>query len=90
MSIYLPSNLSNAIHKLFNSNLSLQIADLRSNARKLVDQIGSIDESQLPPFIKPVKNLVYKVQNVLTTVKSDIMGFFNVSNTVKYIAFKLL
>ncbi|VDI25865.1 Hypothetical predicted protein, partial [Mytilus galloprovincialis] len=57
--------------------LPLKIANLRSNARKLVDQIGSIDESQLPPFIKPVKNLVDKVQNVLNTVKSDILGFFN-------------
>lgn len=53
----------------------------------MVDQIGSIDESQLPPFIKPVQNLVDKVQNVLNTVKSDILGFFNVSNTVAYNAF---
>lgn len=64
-----------------NVNLTLffQIANLRSNAKKYIEELGSIDDSQLPPFIKSVRNLVEKVQTLLNNVKSDIMLFYNVS-----------
>ncbi|VDI78347.1 Hypothetical predicted protein [Mytilus galloprovincialis] len=64
-----------------------KIANLRSDAMRFMDKIGLIDETQLPPFIKPVKNLIDQVQNKLNTVKSDIMGFDN--KLVQTIAIKI-
>lgn len=40
--------------------------------------IGKFDETQLPPFIKPVKNLILKVQTLFNDIKTDVMTFYNV------------
>jgi hypothetical protein len=62
-----------------NVNLTLffQIANLRSNAKKYIEELGSIDDSQLPPFIKSVRNLVQRYGNGhLEIRKTKIRGKF--------------
>ncbi|VDI70196.1 Hypothetical predicted protein [Mytilus galloprovincialis] len=57
--------------------LPAKVADLRSRAIKAIKTIGQFDELQLPPFIKPVKNLINKVQKLFNDIKTDVMNFYN-------------
>jgi hypothetical protein len=34
---------------------------------------------QLPSFLKPVKNVVHRVEKLFNDVKTDVMTFYNVS-----------
>ncbi|XP_052090897.1 uncharacterized protein LOC127727822 [Mytilus californianus] len=57
--------------------LPAKVADLRSRASNAIKTIGQFDEIQLPPFIKPVKNLINKVQTLFNDIKTDVMNFYN-------------
>ncbi|XP_048250793.1 uncharacterized protein LOC124111176 [Haliotis rufescens] len=39
--------------------------------------MGEIDEEQLPPFIRPTRNLIVKVTNLYKDIKSAVMTFYN-------------
>ena len=46
---------------------------------KLARELGELIVDQLPPFIQPVKDLVEYVTDLMNSVKSDFMDFYNVS-----------
>lgn len=48
-------------------------------------KFGEYDPKDMPPFMKPVVNLVSRVQTFLNRLKSDVLVFFNVSNLKKRI-----
>lgn len=52
---------------------------MRSRAKNALKTLGSLDEKQLPEFIRPVKNVIHKAEKLFNDVKSDIMNFYNVS-----------
>ncbi|XP_071145135.1 uncharacterized protein [Mytilus edulis] len=54
-----------------------RVANLRSIAMKATKKIGEYDPSEMPYFIKPVENLISKVQKFLGNLKSDVLQFFN-------------
>jgi hypothetical protein len=64
--------------------LLFQVAELRSRAINAMKIIGQFDETQLPPFIRPVKNLILKVQTLFNDIKTDVMTFYNVSHYLQY------
>ncbi|CAC5381353.1 unnamed protein product [Mytilus coruscus] len=72
-------NLKDLVLKFVNSltQLPKKVADLRSVAMKAMKKFGEYDPKDLPPFMKPVENLVSRVQTFLNRLKSDVLVFFN-------------
>jgi len=46
---------------------------------KAMLMFGQLSESDLPPFLRPLRNLVFKVTKLFNDIKTDIMNFYNVS-----------
>ena len=69
------------IVSLYNKCYLYKVWNLRFKAAKVLKMIGQLDESELPPFIRPSKRLVVKVTTLFEDVKTDVMNFYNVSTT---------
>ncbi|VDH91582.1 Hypothetical predicted protein [Mytilus galloprovincialis] len=50
---------------------------LRDKAANVMKMLGQLDEEELPPFLRPLRNLIVKVTTVFNDVKTDIMNFYN-------------
>ncbi|XP_052074034.1 uncharacterized protein LOC127711917 [Mytilus californianus] len=50
---------------------------LRDKVANVMKMIGQLDEEELPPFLRPLRNLIVKVTTVFNDVKTDIMNFYN-------------
>lgn len=48
-------------------------------------RLGDYDPKELPSFLKPVKNLVARVEKFLNNLKTDVRVFFSVSIIENYI-----
>ena len=59
-----------------------QVWSLRDKAMNVMKTLGQIDEAELPPFLRPLRNLVVKVSTLFNDIKTDIMNFYNVSNCI--------
>ncbi|VDI04283.1 Hypothetical predicted protein, partial [Mytilus galloprovincialis] len=72
-------NLNDLVLKFVNSltQLPKRVANLRSITMNAMKKFGEYDPKDMPPFIKPVVNLVSRVQTFLNRLKSDILVFFN-------------
>ena len=46
---------------------------------KAINDIGELDEEELPECFKPTHALVFKVSKIYNDIKSDVMDFYNVS-----------
>ena len=44
-----------------------------------MERLSDYDDSELPPFLVPLKRLIVRVSSLINDVRSDIMGFYNVS-----------
>lgn len=56
----------------------VKIVNAGEKATEALRKIGEFDESELPPFITPLKNLVLKINNLVDDIQSDVLGFYNV------------
>ncbi|XP_052083536.1 uncharacterized protein LOC127720827 [Mytilus californianus] len=57
--------------------LPVKVKDLRNKAANVMKMLGQLDEEELPPFLRPLRNLIVKVTTVFNDVKTDIMNFYN-------------
>ncbi|CAG2251005.1 unnamed protein product [Mytilus edulis] len=54
-----------------------KVWSLRDKAVNVMKMLGQLDEEELPPFLRPLRNLIVKVTTVFNDVKTDIMNFYN-------------
>ncbi|KAK6174798.1 hypothetical protein SNE40_013376 [Patella caerulea] len=57
--------------------LPLKVLNLGKKAIATMTKLGEIDEKDLPPFIRPLRNLVTKVVTLYNDIRKDVMGFYN-------------
>lgn len=55
------------------------MVSILDKAGMAVNLLGEIDEKDLPPFIRPMRNLVLKITSLAGSAQGDVMAFFNVS-----------
>ena len=56
-----------------------QIIEAFKKMHSLMERLSDYDDSELPPFLVPLKRLIVRVSSLINDVRSDIMGFYNVS-----------
>ncbi|XP_076086937.1 uncharacterized protein LOC143057512 [Mytilus galloprovincialis] len=80
-------NLNDLVLAFVDSLMQLpkKVADLRSVSKKAMKRLGDYDPKELPSFLKPVKNLVARVEKFLNNLKTDVRVFFSVSIIENYI-----
>ncbi|CAG2211662.1 unnamed protein product [Mytilus edulis] len=72
-------NLNDLVLAFVDSLMQLpkKVADLRSVSKKAMKRLGDYDPKELPSFLKPVKNLVARVEKFLNNLKTDVRVFFS-------------
>lgn len=60
-------------------NIFHQVVELGSKVRSVMEKLSQIKISQLPDFLKPVKNFIDSTVNLYEKVRKDVMTFYNVS-----------
>ncbi|XP_052083601.1 uncharacterized protein LOC127720901 [Mytilus californianus] len=72
-------NLNDLVLAFVDSLMQLpkKVADLRSVSIKAMKRLGEYDPKEMPSFLKPVKNLVARVEKFLNNLKTDVRVFFS-------------
>ncbi|XP_021353372.1 uncharacterized protein LOC110450253 [Mizuhopecten yessoensis] len=54
-----------------------KVWDLRYRAVRAMHMFGQLDENELPKFLRPLRNLIYKVTTLYSDIKTDVLNFYN-------------